>query len=713
MMKRIIVKFLTVLCLASVLTLTAAQEVKRVLVLPFNGQEGADIYDLGLAAALQRGLNVVNGFYVPPIADTLVVTQRLIQEGNIGVDSLTEAFDANIIISGEIIVNGNTAEISIGLTGTDFPNLQSLSVSADLNNPALLSQTVATAILDSLEFEISQTDRDELSIVLNETPSLPSLNALSDSVVQAATANISNLEAASQLDSGSSWVVSEYARALALAGDLSLAEATALSATELASFDIEAWVTYGVILRAQSKFAEAEAAFRQALSLNPSHASALLGVATNTQDTTEAKTLLEAALLSYPRLTDAYLALADLEGQESPQRALQVLRRGSEAIPETVAIHEAFMQVAFDLGDTQGALSYLQSTLRAQTKPPAGLFALSANLISDFPDESLEIIREGRASYPNNASLAALEAASLERQGDFAAAEAILLNALVTNPSNLNLNNRLAVVQAKQGKLTEAKASFEAIAGDNATAQYNLAQLYLEAGENDAAISTLEPLLASTANDADLLAAYGLALGRSGRYQQALTALDQALAANPNQSMALQAKAQVEQQLQLSGGQQISMSTEASNLFSQGQNALSSRDFLLAADLFSQARALDDNGLLGFYEGFANYFANRPRQAISGYSKALESFPDSDIVLNNIGLAQLELGRFDLALEHLSKAISINPNNDQAHLNLGLAYYRLDEFADAVSQWETALNLNPALDSTVSDLLADARAKVR
>jgi len=150
MMKRIIVKFLTVLCLASLFTLTAAQEVKHVLVLPFNGQEGADIYDLGLAAALQRGLNVVNGFYAPPIADTLVVTQRLVQAGNIGVDSLTRAFDANIIISGEIVVTGNTDDISIGLTGTDFQAFQSINLSADLNNKALLSNNVARANSEAL-----------------------------------------------------------------------------------------------------------------------------------------------------------------------------------------------------------------------------------------------------------------------------------------------------------------------------------------------------------------------------------------------------------------------------------------------------------------------------------------------------------------------------------------------------------------------------------
>ncbi len=701
------------LCLCLLGPTVFAQGTKRIVILPFNTSSGFDVYNLGLAAALQRSFNDIDGVYVPPIGDTIVVTQRQLEANSLSIDAIAQAFNASVVISGQLEVSGSDAKLLIGLAGPDFPTIQNITVTADVNNPVTLSQAVANALVAQLTISPSQTDLDEMSLTLAEIPSLPSFGAVAESSLQLPSVNLSNLSSAWQLDNGSSWVATEYARALALANTPTEAEAMALEATNQGPTDIEAWVNYGIILRSNGKSAEAKSAFEKALSLNPNHATALVGLASLLDSSTEAQAKLEAALEAYPRLTQAYLELANLQFKDNPQTALQTLRRGTQTIPETVALHSAFIDYALQLGDAQGALSYLQGELSRQSNPPAGLYGLAARLSSSFPNETAAIIQEGRSRYPDNASLILLDAQSLEQKGDFAAAETLLQTALSSGNSSPEVINRLAIVQAKQGRLEDAKQTFSALGGDNATSQYNLAQLYLEAGENEAALSTLEPLVSSNPNDADVMAYYGVALGRLGRYQQALEAFDKALALNSNQSIAQQGKTQLEEQVQISGGQAIQMNPEASKLFSQGQNALNNRDFTTAASLFSQARSLDDNGLLGFYEGYANYFDGKPRQAVPGFTKALESFPNSDIVLNNLGLVEIELGRLDLALDYLGKATTINPANDQAHLNLGLAHYRLSDYAKAIIEWETALNLNPSLDTTVSDLLADARAKAQ
>lgn len=701
------------LCFFCLTTLGFSQDVKRIVILPFNTSAGIDVYRLGLASALQRSLNVIDGLYVPPVADTVIVTQRLFDEGTLSIETVVEAFSAQIVLSGQISGNGAEAEILIGLAGPDFPSVANISLRADATNPQSLVQAVAYALLEQLPLKISQSDRDELAAVLAQTPSLPSLNAVSETTFQPANINLSNLSSAKQLDSSSSWVTSEYAKVLALANTAQQAQELAKEATELSASDIEAWVIYGIILRSNNNFAEAKIAFERALALNPNHALALVGLVPTLDDDAKAQNSLEAALNAYPRLSQAYLELANLQFATNPQRALQTLRRGSTQTPETIALHAAFIDYALQLNDTQGALSYLKAEIAKQANPPAALYALANQLSSTFPDDSYLLIREGRNRHPDSVNLAILESELLERQSDYASAEALLVSLLASNAANSELVNRLAIVQAKQGKLEEARKTFSSLGDSNETLQINLAQLYLEAGENAAALSILEPLLSNSANDADLYAYYGLALGRTGRYQQALGAFEQSLKLNPQQRIAQEAKAQLEQQIQIVGGQTIEMSSEASNLFSQGQNSLNDRDFDNAARLFSQARALDDNGLLGFYEGYAYYFASKPRQAVSGFNKALESFPNSDIVLNNLGLVQIELGRFDLALDYLTKALSLNSSNDQAHLNLGFVHYRLNNYSQAIQEWETALKLNPGLDSAVSDLLADARAKAQ
>jgi len=44
-----------------------AQSLTRIVVLPFNAGQSADTYAIGLAAGLERSLNVIDGVFVPPV----------------------------------------------------------------------------------------------------------------------------------------------------------------------------------------------------------------------------------------------------------------------------------------------------------------------------------------------------------------------------------------------------------------------------------------------------------------------------------------------------------------------------------------------------------------------------------------------------------------------------------------------------------------------
>ena len=152
-------------------------------------------------------------------------------------------------------------------------------------------------------------------------------------------------------------------------------------------------------------------------------------------------------------------------------------------------------------------------------------------------------------------------------------------------------------------------------------------------------------------------------------------------------------------------------SSEAAAAFERGLTALELGEFPRAAEAFAEARALQEAGLLAFYEGYARQRAGDPRSAIGAYEAARAVLGDRDVLLNNLGYAHLQVGRFDRALETLTAAVAANPDNARAHLNLGLTYYASSRFRDAVASFDRALELDPSLQSSAADAIADARQR--
>ena len=700
-------RFLLLIVLTFI-SLSAAQEVSRVVVLPFDATNSEAAYGSGLATALQRSLNVVDNVYVPPVGDAFLYIRRLIEEDRVSVANVAEAFDAPVVVSGQVTTTGEQATVLLGFAGPDYPESEDVTVTGPANDPAALVARVVDAVAAELQLPVSGTDRQELNSVTAQTPSLASLAAVSQSALRLPSATLTDLASAAANDADSGWAQSEYARALALSNDTQAALDTSLAAVENAPNDIEAWVVRGVVLQSAG-LEDAAAAFDAALALNPAHALALAGKGEVAQDTAA----LNAAITSYPRLVDAYTSLAELQAETAPQRALQTLRRGTTAIPDSLTLHRSLMNIVMNAGDAAGALAYLRNeVLGRQENPPAALYSLAATLPEDFTNQALAIVQQGLESYPNNPTLARAAAELYERQEDFANAEAVLQGSLEANPGNTEVANTLAVVQARQGNLDAAEATLSSLGGDDTTTQYNLAQLYLDAGQAEAALNVAEPLAQTSPNDAGVQALYGIALGRVGRVEEANTAFERALTLNPDQPEAQRARALLEQQQGLTGGRTVELEDDAASAFDEGQSALEAGDYPAAAAAFTRARTAQDEGTIAFYQGYALYLSGETRAAADAYTRALETYPESDVVLNNLGLAQVELGRYDLAMTNLNQAISLNDQNANAHLNLGLANYELGRYAAAVTAWERALEVNPELNAAIAERLEDARSRV-
>ncbi len=697
-------------------TAQRAQDVTRLVVLPFDVSGPAEVYRAGLATALQRGLNVIDGVYVPPVGDALLVFGRLSDQNSVSAEAVAEAFGASTIVSGRVTLAGSQATVLLSFAGPAYPQPAERTLTVGADDPAALVGDVLDAVVDGLGLRLSGGDRGELDAVAAQTPSLPSLGAVGTASLRLPAFDPAALAAAASLDGDSSWVLSEQARALLLSGDQAGALTTSQAAIDAAPQDIEALVTRGLILLATGDAATARQAFEAAQTLNPAHALALQGLGRTAADPAD----YGAALNAYPRLVEAYIDLAALEGQSDPRRALQTLRGGADRVPDSLGLKRAFIGLAIQQGDPAGALSYLQTEVQDEAARSPDLYALAAGLPSEYGTQALELVREGRTAYPDDATLALAEASLLSQSGDAAGAQSVLADAYARDPQNAGLANELAIAQARAGNLDAARATLETVpgvsGGSNVTLGVNLAQIYLQAGQADAAIGTLEPLLTRAPDDAGLYALYGTALGRAGRYDQALNALDRALELEPNNAQATAARSAVEQQRSLTGGQRLAYSGETATAVNEGLSAVEAGNFAEAATAFGRARNLEgensNDGFIPFYEAYALQRTNRVREAIPLYEKALETFADNDTVLNNLGYAYVQTGRYDRALEYLTRATEANPDNSQAQLNLGGVYYQLNRYPQAIAAWERAVALDASLTETLNPLLEDARGRV-
>jgi tetratricopeptide (TPR) repeat protein len=226
------------------------------------------------------------------------------------------------------------------------------------------------------------------------------------------------------------------------------------------------------------------------------------------------------------------------------------------------------------------------------------------------------------------------------------------------------------------------------------------------------------------AGDADPLrrTLYAIALGRTGRRAEAIDLLERIVAegraagadaaAAETTVLAARALAVLQEQGLIDEGAAVaSITGEAAEAFEQGLYALEIGDLPGARDAFGRARSLQDVGVVAFYEGYARQMLGDPRGAIASYQAARGDLGDNDVLLNNLGYAQLQVGRLDLALETLRLAVSANPDNARAHLNLGLTHYGLARFVDAVASFDAALAIDPTLETSAGPTIDDARRR--
>lgn len=82
--------------------------------------------------------------------------------------------------------------------------------------------------------------------------------------------------------------------------------------------------------------------------------------------------------------------------------------------------------------------------------------------------------------------------------------------------------------------------------------------------------------------------------------------------------------------------------------------------------------------------------------AVSAFKEAIKDNPDDPSFYNNLGLVYFKLHETDQALTHFEKAIQLDPSHVAARKNLGQLLLQREEFRRAVDTFQAALTLEPS-----------------
>jgi Flp pilus assembly protein TadD len=220
-----------------------------------------------------------------------------------------------------------------------------------------------------------------------------------------------------------------------------------------------------------------------------------------------------------------------------------------------------------------------------------------------------------------------------------------------------------------------ANAAYAAIPRDSPlalNAQIQTALNLDRVGKTDLAVSRLQALSRREKNDLRVFVALGDLLRSHERFEEAVTAYDQALALVPKPE---------HQHWSLYYARGVSL--ERSGRWPEAERDL------------KQALALDaDQPLVLNYLGYSWIEKGQNfDEAMKMIGRAVDLMPNDGYVVDSLGWAHYKLGQYDRALTNLERAVNLRPDDPTINDHLGDIYWRMGRLLEARYQWKRAITL--------------------
>ncbi len=434
----------------------------------------------------------------------------------------------------------------------------------------------------------------------------------------------------------------------------------------------------------------------------------------------EARTHLEAALLEDPGLTlvpDYYTSdFIDLFEKARDAVARRAARTGEAPPPELEGTLDGIRQRLENGEDLEGALADVERLIAAYPSDPR-LLPLRSQILERLgrsPDEPLPagtsnqppVPAPGPETPPAFTSVAdlVLQANNLLQDGDVDHALPLLRQAVERQPSNVAALDLLAEAAQRAGLWQEARLALKsalAYQHDNIELSLRLGEVFLAMGDRSAARDVFRGIVEKHPHSDRAWAALGLLEAELGKYGEALEKLHRALEENP---LLPEAQLAYGELLLLAGKPE-----EALAAFRSAENLLEN-DGQVAARIGQALLALGkpDKALprleAGIKAGFAHQDVLRARilaQIETGNlaearrslaSESLEKGPEVTLLEGRLALASGDAGA---ALERFRQVAEERPNDPRVLNLVGVALYELGRFEEAVPVFEHAVELAP------------------
>lgn len=439
--------------------------------------------------------------------------------------------------------------------------------------------------------------------------------------------------------------------------------------------------TLGDIHLARSRITRAEAAYTEALKIDPKAARALLGMGEalfRAGRYSEAQARFEASAQADPAELRAKVGVAKskllLERVEEAMTALKELRASD---PKSLLIAYWFARALEAAGDRNEAEKiYTQGIAQAPSDPLLvdtyiGLASLQAQ--QGRADAARKTLAQAREKLPTSSAIHKALGDVEVSQGRFAEAEADLKKAIELDPQDLGARFRLGVAYRRDGKNDLAQRAFDEVSAQDADypgLALERGLLFEATGRSGEALAAYEAARKKAPNDLDLMLRVGCGYASAGRSKDAEELLRKVLASRP---------------------------TSAESHYCLGRALFSDGSRLAdAMRLFERAVELDPNRAeYQLYLGWAALdSANLPKA-----SRALEQAISLDQSLGEAywqrGRLRQQSGQVKDALVDLLRALELRPARQEIHAALAEAYSELGREPQALAEWKLAVAAQP------------------
>jgi tetratricopeptide (TPR) repeat protein len=285
--------------------------------------------------------------------------------------------------------------------------------------------------------------------------------------------------------------------------------------------------------------------------------------------------------------------------------------------------------------------------------------------------------------------------------------EALLQDTISKDPRSWFAYNNLGTLRLAQGRLEDARRSFEEVVQlkpDLAEAYNNLGNVWVREGDLGKAVRYHRKAVELRPDYAEAHNNLGIDLVNAGKVAEGIASYRRALDIDPRYAMAHYNLANALVRVNDAAGAQmhyrqaIALDHDfALAYYFLGLQLLSATRDREAHDLLDTAFRLKPDFAQGYYElGNVQLQQGSVADAVASYSRALSIKPDYAEAHGNLGSALVRLDRMDEAIAQYREALRLKPDYAMALNNLGFALERQGRIEEAAAQYRQALRVDPA-----------------